>query len=557
MMNERGSGPMSPEELQKRLEEFLRQNLPGGGAFRFTPPAADAGQPSGGEVKEKEGEKPGLDLDQFRRKPREVKAHLDRFVIRQEEAKKVLSVALCDHYNAVRAALAGREPSQYAKQNVILLGPTGVGKTYLIRSIADLIGVPFVKADATKFSETGYVGGDVEDLVRDLIRRADGDVERAQYGIIYIDEIDKIAAASNGAIRDVSGRGVQTNLLKLMEETEVSVRAPNDMAGQFQAMMELQRGGRKQPATINTRHILFIVSGAFPGLEQIVKKRVRDTTIGFAGGRGSGEPLEDGVLAMAETRDFVEFGFEPEFIGRLPVRVVCHSLSEGDLFEILRSSEGSIVRQIEQSFGAYGIEVLFQEEGSRAIARAAAKENTGARGLMTVCERVFRELKFELPSTSVRRFAVTAAMVEDPKAALGVLLAEHAREERATLVGIVHEFADRFRQSHGLGLRFTDAAALALVEEAHTAGRPVRDLCAEKFKDYQFGLKLIAQNSGQQEFVLDEEAVRAPDRTISEWVVASYRGANPAAGAGGGSGAGGAAAEGGERTGGGSGSAGA
>src|SRR5208282_3209260 len=193
-------------------------------------------------------------------KPQDVKTYLDRFVIKQHEAKKVLSVALCDHYHQVRLAFEGNETPNYAKQNIILIGPTGVGKTYLIRTIADMIGVPFVKGDATKFSETGYVGGDVEDLVRELCRRADGDVARAQYGIIYIDEIDKIASASNGSGRDVSGRGVQTNLLKLMEETEVPVRSPQDVAGQIQAMMDAtQRGKKTGRSVINTRHILFIV----------------------------------------------------------------------------------------------------------------------------------------------------------------------------------------------------------------------------------------------------------------------------------------------------------
>src|SRR5204862_5131215 len=170
----------------------------------------------------------------------------------------------------------------YAKQNIILIGPTGVGKTFLIRSAADLIGVPFVKADATKFSETGYVGGDVEDMVRDLVRLADGDVGRAQYGIIYIDEIDKIAAANNVGGRDVSGRGVQTNLLKLMEETEDAARSANEIAGQIQAMMDFTQRGRRAPSTINTKHILFIVSGAFGGIEKIVQKRMRESAIGFA-----------------------------------------------------------------------------------------------------------------------------------------------------------------------------------------------------------------------------------------------------------------------------------
>lgn len=519
MRTERGTGPTSPEEFQKKLHDLFRQHLPD---FRFNaPPKTDSTPPVNPDPP---AAVPPLDLNRFRLKPREVKAHLDRFVIQQDEAKKVLSVALCDHYHAVRQALEGKDQPNYTKQNVILLGPTGVGKTYLIRSIAELIGVPFVKADATKFSETGYVGGDVEDLVRDLVRRAEGDVQRASYGIIYIDEIDKIAAASNVSGRDVSGRGVQTNLLKLMEETEVPTRAPNDFAGQIQSMMESSRSGKKQPATINSRHILFIVSGAFVGLEKIVQKRLREATIGFAATSQPAATASDSLaLAGAETRDFIDYGFEPEFIGRLPVRVVCHPLSEEDLFRILKSSEGSIIRQIEQAFGAYGIEVLFQEPGLRRIAHLAGKENTGARGLMTVCERVFREMKFELPSTSVKRFVVDAALVDDPKAALATLLAEQAREERETLRHIVHEFADRFRQSHGLELRFTDEAADLVVQEAQGAGKSVRDLCAEKFKDYQFGLKLISQNAGQQTFVLTADAVRAPDRILSEWVVASYR----------------------------------
>ena len=497
------------------MAELLRQHFQRPGGPQAAEPADAAAPASPGQQAKPE------DFE-FIYKPREVKDYLDRFVIRQDEAKKVLSVALCDHYHHVRLALDGQESPNYAKQNIILVGPTGVGKTYLIRCAADLIGVPFAKADATKFSETGYVGADVEDMVRDLLRLADGDVTRAQYGIIYIDEIDKITGASSVTGRDVSGRGVQTNLLKLMEETEVPARSPNDIAGQIQAMMDFTQRGRKAPTTINTKHILFIVSGAFGALEPIIRKRLREATIGFGAKESPLETPEE-ALDHSQTRDFIEFGFEPEFIGRLPVRVVCHSLKVEDLFLILKSSEGSIIRQYEQDFSAYGIEVLFADEGLRRIAERAADEQTGARGLMTVCERVFREIKFELPSTKVRRFVVTRELVDDPAAELQKILADPAREERIVTRQLVDEFARRFQQTHGMSLGFTDAAAELLIQQALEQGKPVRDLMATRFKDFQFGLKLIAQNSGQKEFVIDADAVQAPDKVLSDWVVASYR----------------------------------
>src|SRR2546425_2803002 len=499
------SGPPSPEEFQRQLSDFVRQHFQG--ARGPATAQETSGAPEDGERQAK------ADQFKFDYKPREVKAHLDRFVIKQDEAKKVLSVALCDHYHHVRLALDGKESPNYAKQNIILVGPTGVGKTFLIRNAADLIGVPFVKADATKFSETGYVGGDVEDMVRDLVRLADGDVTRAQYGIIYIDEIDKIAAASNLSGRDVSGRGVQTNLLKLMEETEVPARSPNDIAGQIQAMMDFTQRGRKAPSTINTKHILFIVSGAFGGLEKIIRQRLREATIGFAAKERPMETTEE-VLAHGQTKDFIEFGFEPEFIGRLPVRVVCHSLNVDNLFLILKNSEGSIIRQYEQDFAAYGIEVLFSDEGLRRIAQRASDEQTGARGLMTVCERVFRDIKFELPSTNVKRFVVTRQLVEEPVAELSKILADPKLEERIVARQLVDEFARRFQENHGLKISFTEAAAQLLVNEALEKSQSVRDFCVKRFKDFQFGLKLIAQNSGRREFVIDADAVQSPDRVL-------------------------------------------
>ncbi|HRI15293.1 MAG TPA: AAA family ATPase, partial [Verrucomicrobiota bacterium] len=282
------------------------------------------------------------------------------------------------------------------------------------RSAADLIGVPFVKADATKFSETGYVGGDVDDLVRDLYRRAGNDLKKAEHGIIYLDEVDKLATREPGAGRDVSGRGVQTNLLKLMEDAEVPLVSPNDMTGQLQAAMSAMRGGVPPKETLNTRHVLFIVSGAFSGMDTLIRRRLLAT----AGVSTRKPKLEqqsvDQVIAQATTADLIAYGLEPEFVGRLPVRVACHGLDEDDLFDVLRKSESSLIHQYERAFAAYGIEVRFRDDGLRRLATRAATEGTGARGLMTVCERVFRDFKFKLPSSRVKSFSVTAALVDDP-----------------------------------------------------------------------------------------------------------------------------------------------
>ena len=505
----------TPEQLQRRLQELLRTTFasPGNSPEKPATPVEPA-------------DKIPAVIQDFHLTPREVKAHLDRFVIRQNEAKKVLGIAVCDHYNNART-MASREPGaaplEYAKQNVLIAGPTGVGKTYLVKHVADLIGVPFVKADATKFSETGYVGGDVDDLVRELVQKADGNLALAQYGIIYIDEIDKIATAREAVGRDVSGRGVQTTLLKLMEETEVALRGGNDLQSQVQAALEFQKRGKVTRESINTRHILFIVSGAFDKLTEVVSRRLKKTGIGFGADPAAATTAPAELLSLAGTRDFVDYGLEPEFIGRLPVRVVCENLVEQDFFDILKQSEGSLIRQYERAFAAYGIEAVFSDDALRRIAALAVRENTGARGLMTVCERLLREFKYRLPGSPVRTLEITPAFLDDSSAAIDHLLLAGEEESRQAQRMVVAQFAERFSEQHGLRFRFSPEAVEAILAKSVEKNISARDLCEGLFKDYQFGLGLIHRNSGQSEFEIPAEAVESPDRVLSQWVVASHR----------------------------------
>jgi ATP-dependent Clp protease ATP-binding subunit ClpX len=521
--------PNNPfEELQNHLQELLK-----GANIHLSTPTGDMGvasesaeMASPAKTKTENEPDPLEGVRSFHLKPKEIRDYLDRFVIRQDEAKKVLSVAICDHYNHVRRCLDGKgaqeNASEYSKQNILLLGPTGVGKTYLMKNIAKLIGVPFVKADATKFSETGYVGGDVDDLVRDLVKAADGNVELAEYGIIFVDEIDKIA--SEGAqSRDVSGRGVQINLLKLMEETEVNLFSPTDMMAQMQAMMDMQRGKSTSRRSINTRNILFIVSGAFDKLAENIRSRIVANRIGFGAENVDKDADTARFLRHAETTDFIKYGFEPEFIGRVPVRVACQALDADDLAAILNTSEGSILRQYRDDFEGYGIKLDITKAAIHEIASQASREKTGARGLMTILERLFREFKFELPSTAIKELKVDVDTISDPTASLKALIDANAHLQREVYAADVARFADSFVRRTGFTLEFNHHAIDFLAALSKESGRSIQSICEERFKDYPHGLNIVQRNNGQTSFKISKAAVDNPDRELSRWVVKSFR----------------------------------
>ena len=522
------------EEIQKQLRDLMN-NKNVQVAFAPFMESMKASTPEDKEEKKKKPSPPTNEASRdeqldairsFDRRPKEIRDYLDRFVIKQEQAKRVLSVAVCDHYNHVRRCLSDKKLSKtdYVKPNVLLLGPTGVGKTFLMRNVAKLIGVPFVKADATKFSETGYVGYDVEDIVRDLVKSADGDVELAEFGIVYVDEIDKIASESSRNGKDVSGRGVQINLLKLMEETEVGLHAPQDMMGQMKAFMDMQKGSKPKKNTISTRNILFIVSGAFDQLGENIRKRLNLNRIGFGSAEEnlSSDESSNRFLSQAETKDFIDYGFEPEFIGRLPVRVACEELTKEDLAEILNSSEGNVLEQYKNDFLGYDINVQIEKDAIDKIAEKAALEKTGARGLVTVLEKTFRDFKFELPSTAIRDFSVCANTVENPNKELEILLEEKRDQLDDSQLEDVDRFAESFKKESGFTLKFRKNAKIVIVKESISENRSVRAICDRKFSDFVHGLGIINQRTGKKEFIIDKKVVDDPDKELSEWVVESF-----------------------------------
>ena len=333
------------------------------------------------------------------KKPSEIKAELDKYIVGQDKAKKVLSVAVYNHYKRINN-LKKEDDVEIEKSNILLLGPTGCGKTLLARTLARILNVPFATTDATTLTEAGYVGEDVENILLKLIQNADYDIEKAQRGIIYIDEIDKIARKSENVsiTRDVSGEGVQQALLKIIESTIASVPP---------------QGGRKHPQQecmrIDTTNILFICGGAFVGLDKIVQRRKDDTSLGFGSNvKKSGEEMDYELLDDVKPQDLTKFGLIPEFVGRIPIVVSLQPLDEGALVKILTEPKNAIIKQYQKLIGMDGVKLSFDEDAVSEIANTAIRLKTGARGLRTIIENLMTDVMYDIPSNdSIEEVKIT------------------------------------------------------------------------------------------------------------------------------------------------------
>lgn len=571
------------EALEKELSDYLSKKY--GYRIKVISPMMSAPQKETQETGTKSG---GIENIKFDMKPQEMEEYLNRYVIRQDEPKAVLATKICTHYNRIkylqkRSRFGSEQMVGRIKNNILLIGPTGVGKTYLVKLIAQKLGVPFVKGDATKFSETGYVGGDVEDLVRELVIQADDDIELAEHGIIYIDEIDKIASSAQHAWGpDVSRTGVQRALLKPMEETEVDLKVPHDPVSQIQAIEQYRKTGKREKRAVNTKNILFIMSGAFNGLADIVKQRLQKQGIGF-GAQVHSRGNDFRFLKHVKAEDLIQYGFESEFVGRIPVIAVLEPLEVDDLFHILKNPKNPIIVGKKEDFHSYGIDIRFEDAALRKLAERAYPEKTGARGLVSVLERVVLPFEKRLPSTSIQAIAITGRIVDEPEAELERLLgnqddpefraafeklvAEEKEAVREEIVLARRKYAEQypmvftpdrtdmvinyhvdtgvsieaifeevlalynqarmfeadFYEKHGFRINFEDQAITEIIARALREDTSASAICQEISVDYDYGFRLIADRSGRTQFILPKEAVTDHQNYLDELIRESYR----------------------------------
>ena len=575
-MKEHNEKIPDPKEIEKEIGDFLSKKF--GGSVKMVTPlvlpqnvATEKGKKS-----VKKEKRINFDL-----KPEELISFLDQYVVKQDKAKAILSTKICTHFNRIKRAENSSDETDdmvgRIKNNILMFGPTGVGKTYIIKLIAKKINVPFVKGDATKFSETGYVGGDVEDLVRDLVREADDDIKLAQYGIIYIDEIDKIASSRNVIGVDVSRSGVQRALLKPMEETEVDLKVPHDPISMIQEIERFRKTGKRDKRSVNTSNILFIMSGAFGDLARIVKKRVADQEIGFGANIKNIRDDTD-ILKQAMAEDLIEYGFESEFVGRLPVRAVFEKLTEDDLFEILKNPSNPIILGKKLDFAAYGIDIVFEDRALEILAKNAFRENTGARGLVSAVEGALLVFEKKFPSTNIKKFPVTATAVENPEKSLKKILAlsnlDELNETYEKLFLAEKEYIKRYLDSnkkifakkygltltqsridvvasyyanhiidiervikkiksfyddikkielyffknHDINIVLEDDAIDFIIDQLENSTYDLEAFYDQLSTDFEYGLKLVQEKTGKNRFFITKDALMNPESFISNLI---------------------------------------
>jgi len=575
-MKKRNEKIPSPKEIEKEISEFLSKKFKNN--VKVISPVVLPQELTFEKGKESPQKVKKINFDLL---PEDLIDYLDQYIVKQDMAKAVLATKICTHFNRIKRA--ENSPDDFnemvgsIKNNVLMIGPTGVGKTYIIKLIAKKIGVPFVKGDATKFSETGYVGGDVEDLIRDLVHEADDDIELAQHGIVYIDEIDKIASSRNLIGADVSRTGVQRALLKPMEETDIDLKVPHDPISMIEEIERFRKTGKRKKRTVNTKNILFIMSGAFNDLTQIIKKRIKDQGIGF--GAHITSPKEDiDLLKHVKSEDLIAYGFESEFVGRLPVTAVFESLTEDDLFEILKNPNNPIIISKKLDFAAYGIDIKFEDETLHILAENAFSENTGARGLVSAIERKMLLFEKKLPSKDIKKFPVTAEVIENPEKSLEALIvspdekkinesfeklsnkerefiktylksnkknlskkynlvmtpsridiiAEHyTRHIMDTGITIkrIKSFYDEikkielyFFKTHDINIVLEEDAIDYIIEQLVTSEIRIDVFYKQLTEDFELGLKLVREKTERNRFFITRKALLDPESFISELI---------------------------------------